>query len=177
MGFPFRLRAVWACVLAALFCLDAFCGGPDLKPVSRAAVVRSVIDGDTVQIQNGERVRLIGINAPEYEPWRNLEEPYGREAALFLKRLLTGKKIFLESDSEKKDKYGRTLSYAYFEDGRFINRLLVSEGYARARYYRPNGRYYQLLKEAEGEAKAGKKGLWAAGGPSKSGLEKFRARV
>ena len=122
--------------------------------------VQRVIDGDTLVLETGAHVRLIGINAPEYEPWKNVTEPYGKEAADFAKELLSGKSVALEQDTEPKDKYGRTLAYVYLEDGQMANKILVREGYAKARYYKPNGRYYQLLKEAENEARNLRKGLW-----------------
>ena len=120
-----------------------------------------MIDGDTFDLETGERIRLIGINSPEYEPWKHYEEPYGKEAAQFTQQMLSGRSVTLEKDLEPKDKYGRTLAYVYLEDGQMINQILVERGYAKARYYKPNGRYYSILKEAEKEAKRKQKGMWA----------------
>ena len=119
-----------------------------------------MIDGDTFYLENGERVRLIGIDAPEYEPWKERVDFYGREAAVYAQKWLTGKKVTLEEDAEEKDKYGRTLAYVYLQDGTFVNLELVKQGYARAKYYRPNGKHYKILKDAEKEAKNFKKGVW-----------------
>ena len=120
-----------------------------------------VVDGDTFQLDTGEKIRLIGIDTPEYQPWKHRADFYGKEAFLYAKSLLKNKKVRLEKDAEEKDKYGRTLAYVYLEDGTFVNRLLVTEGYARARNYPPDSRYQKTLKEAEEEAKGLKKGLWA----------------
>ena len=125
--------------------------------------VERVIDGDTVVLAGGEHVRLLGINAPEYEPWRHYAQPYGKESTACAGKWMAGKKVLLEHDTERKDKYGRTLAYVYLENGDLINRELVAEGCAKARYYAPNGRYYKILKEAEKTAKADHRGLW--GGP------------
>ncbi len=122
--------------------------------------VGSVIDGDTFKLDTGERIRLIGMDAPEYQPWKHRADFYGKEAFLFTKSLLGNKKVLLEKDASEKDKYGRTLAYVYLEDGTFVNRLLVAEGYARARNYPPDSRYQKTLKAAEKEAKTLKKGLW-----------------
>ena len=125
-------------------------------------VVRSVVDGDTFRLETGERVRLLGINAPEYEPWKNNVEYYGKEAAEYARKILGGKRVVLERDTEEKDKYGRTLAYVYLESGEFVNLLLVQEGFARARYYAPNGRYRKMLGEAQQKARLSKKGMWAS---------------
>ena len=120
--------------------------------------VLRVIDGDTFILASGEHVRLIGINSREYEPWKNFVQPCGREACDFAKKLLTGKTVSLERDEEPKDKYGRTLAYAYLDDGRMVNEILTREGYAEARTYKPNVRYREIFKTAAQEAKKNKAG-------------------
>ncbi len=123
-------------------------------------MVNRVIDGDTFELAGGERVRLIGINSPEYEPWKNIKQFFGKEASDYARKLLDGKKVRLELDSQTLDKYRRTLAYVYLEDGQFVNSLLVQEGYAKAKSYPPNNRYRQVFNELEKEAKKNKKGLW-----------------
>lgn len=122
--------------------------------------VRRVIDGDTFDLDGGERVRLIGIDAPEHQPWKNRVQFFGKEAYEFSRRLLTGKKVRLEKDIDPKDNYGRTLAYVYLEDGRFVNLLLAEEGYARAKYYPPNGHHTLELKKSQDKARTSQKGLW-----------------
>ena len=122
-----------------------------------------VIDGDTFQLDTGQRIRSIGVDTPEYQPWKHRADFYGKEAFLFAKRLLKDKKVLLERDVSENDKYGRRLAYVYLEDGTFVNRLLVAEGFARAKNYPPDSRYKKTLREAEKEAKTLKKGLWAGG--------------
>lgn len=124
------------------------------------ATVRRVIDGDTFDLEDGERVRLIGIDAPEYRPWKDRVDFFGKEASEYARKLLTDQTVRLEKDADTKDDYGRTLAYAYLEDGRFVNLLLVEEGYARAKYYAPNGRHYLELKRSQDNARRSKKGLW-----------------
>jgi micrococcal nuclease len=145
---------------ALAFVAFLFLGVAFAEGAARTALVTRVVDGDTIRVNAGERIRLIGINTPEYEPWKPFIQPYGKEAAEYSRELLTGKKVRLEPDVEPKDKYGRTLAYVYLEDGTFVNELLVREGYARAIYYAPNGRHYTELKAAEKEAKAEHKGVW-----------------
>lgn len=122
--------------------------------------VRYVLDGDTFDLEGGERVRLIGIDTPEYRPRKDHVDFFSREASEYSRKLLTGKRIRLEKDVDLKDNYGRTLAYVYLEDGTFVNRLLVEEGYARAKYFSPNGRHYLELKTSQEKAQKQKKGLW-----------------
>ncbi len=124
--------------------------------------MRWVIDGDTFETTAKERVRLIGINTPEYQPWRQKVEPYGKEAAAAAREILNKRVVYLEEDVLKLDVYGRTLAYVYLEDGRFVNALLVMQGMAKARVYPPNMRYQSILKRAQQEAKSAKLGLWSA---------------
>jgi micrococcal nuclease len=134
----------------------------------REAVISRVVDGDTVKLSSGEKIRFIGVDTPEYEPWKNFEEPYGREASEYTKKNLTGKTVELESDVDAYDKYGRRLVYVFLEDGTLYNERLVDEGYAEAKYYAPNGRYRDRLNKAERKARAAKKGVWS--------LDKSKAR-
>ena len=149
-----KVLLVWAAILL----IAVYASAAD----RREGVVRWVIDGDTFELGTGERVRLIGIDTPEYQPWKNKVQYFGREAGNYSRSLLRGKRVLLEEDAVKKDRYGRTLAYVYLNDGAlFVNQNLVEEGYARAKYFPPNGRYYSLLKDAEQRAKKEKKGFWA----------------
>ena len=128
-------------------------------PAARARVTR-VIDGDTVVIDNGCRVRYIGVDTPETRHPKKGVEYFGKEASDFNRRLVAGKKIRLEYDAEKFDKYGRLLAYVY-ADGVFVNAELVVAGYARARPVPPNTKHADLFLDLQSKAKAGKKGLWS----------------
>lgn len=136
--------------------------GPVLGVTHPASgIVEWVIDGDTFVITGGEKVRLIGVDAPEYNPNHGKVQLYGKEAFQFARKLLKEKLVTLEYDVKKEDDYGRNLAYVFLKDGRFVNLVMVSEGLARAKYYKPNGKYYLQLKQAEAEAKRQKKGIWA----------------
>lgn len=153
-------RRGWA---GALLFLCLFAPGAEASPPKDAtrSFVSHVVDGDTFRAAGGERVRLAGINAPEYEPWKDRVDFYGKEAREYLRGLLTGKAVLLEYDVERRDKYGRTIAYVYLEDGRFVNQDLVESGYAKARTYFPNVRHDAALKAAERKAKAARKGVWS----------------
>jgi len=137
----------------------------------RSGIVHWVIDGDTFELETGERIRLIGIDAPEYQPWKGPVDAFGKEAAHFLKQLLDRQPVFLELDAEIKDKYGRTLAYVYLPSGEFVNLRLVREGLARVKPYPPNMRYYALLKNAQKKAQSEKRGVWVKRISRRNGLD------
>ena len=121
-------------------------------------VVR-IIDGDTIEIEGGERVRYIGIDTPEVYP---SAEYYGMEAWEKNQELVGGCLVTLESDVSDRDRYGRLLRYVYV-DGVFVNAELVRLGCARAEPYPPDTRHHELLEQLEEEARAAHRGLWGAG--------------
>ena len=129
-------------------------------PETTSAIVYEVIDGDTIKLQNGERIRLLAINTPE------LGQPYYEEARNRLKELIEGKTVTLEEDVEDKDQYGRLLRYIYVGDT-FVNLEMVREGYANVYIISPNIKYSNEFKKAEEEeeAKTAERGIWQ---PSKS---------
>lgn len=127
--------------------------------------VSKVVDGDTFWIINGkkenEKVRLIGVNAPESRKSGKKEIGYyGKESKIYLGQLLMGKKVRLEYDVRKYDRYKRTLAYVYLENGTFLNAHLVKNGYASAMTVPPNVRYADLFVQLQKEAREKRKGLW-----------------
>ncbi len=121
------------------------------------ALVIQVIDGDTIIIEGGYRVRYIGIDTPEIHPEL---EAYGREALQANRKLVEGKEVRLERDVSETDKYGRLLRYV-FVDGVFVNAELVREGLAYAKAYPPDTKYQAYLDELEAEARQAGRGIWA----------------
>ena len=123
--------------------------------------VASVVDGDTIVLENGERVRYLGIDTPETVHPSKPVECYGPEASARNKELVEGKRVRLESDTTDRDQYGRLLRYVYVGDT-LVNAVLVQEGYAYSYYYPPDTQRYQELATLEQEAKAQGRGLWSA---------------
>jgi len=126
--------------------------------------VSRVIDGDTIELESGQKVRYIGIDTPEtVDPLRD-PQCFGQEASLQNKKLVEGKEVYLEKDVSQTDKYGRLLRYIYLEESDVsINELLVKEGYAVASSYPPDIKYQEKLRVAEQEARNNQKGLWREG--------------
>jgi micrococcal nuclease len=128
-------------------------------PPGKLVRVKWVADGDTVVLLSGEKVRLIGIDAPETHHPEKPVEPFGPEAAEYLRQLVEGKEVLLVLDKKHKDEYSRTLGYLFLQD-LFVNAHLVKEGYARASSRRPNTTYESLFAELEGQAQSQGKGMW-----------------
>lgn len=126
------------------------------------AFCRNIADGDTlfVKINNrDETIRLLGIDTPEIEGKYVNAEFFGIEASEYTGKLAIRKKIRLEYDREKRDKYGRLLAYVYLPDGRMLNKLLIKNGYARVyRFFKyKNKKEFLKLEKA---AKTKCLGLW-----------------
>ena len=146
-------------------------------------LVKRVIDGDTFELESKERVRLLGIDTPEKFQSNKLEkdsersgqdkktiQKLGSMASDYAKKLVEGKQVVLipEPNHEDKDKYGRLLRYVYLEDGTFINKKLVEDGYANAYRQFPISKLDELI-QAEKVARENNKGLWGEIG----GLKQF----
>jgi len=112
-----------------------------------------VIDGDTIELEDGSRVRYIGIDTPE------TNQNYGTEATQANSSLVLGKTITLVRDISYLDKYGRILAYVYVGD-LFVNAHLVREGFATVYTYPPDVRYSDLFLDLQNQAQAEGKGLW-----------------
>lgn len=125
------------------------------------AQVERIIDGDTFRLENGQTVRLIGIDTPELHHPRIAEECFAREAAAFLSTLIEGKTIRLKKDVSETDRYGRLLRFAY-TDTIFINDFLLRQGFATAVTFPPDVAHASDFRHAEQEARENGRGLWGA---------------
>jgi micrococcal nuclease len=123
------------------------------------AVVRYVIDGDTVVLSDGEKIRYIGINSPEINHPTRGTEPYAQEASKTNRKLVQRRKVKLVYDIERTDKYGRTLAYVW-ADTTFVNAHLIRQGLARAMIIPPNTKYEKLFRRLEQEARRAGRGMW-----------------
>lgn len=127
----------------------------DVTKLPKSAVVKRVIDGDTVELFNGTVLRYVGVTAPEEG------EDFAEEATILNKELVEGKEIKLEYDNYKSDKFGRVLAYPIINDKNICIEL-VSKGMAELVIYqkrKPFIHQVQLL-EAQEQAKKQKLGIW-----------------
>jgi micrococcal nuclease len=142
---------------------------------SEVSAVKRVVDGDTFELENGERVRLLGIDTPEKFTSNKMDsdakksgldveiiKQLGEAASHYADSLMKDRKIFLVSDplNDDKDRYGRLLRYVYTEDGMLYNLKIILDGYAFAYTNFP-----VIMKDtfirAEESARKNKRGLWS----------------
>lgn len=136
---------------------------PSAKPIftNEFVKVTKVIDGDTIEIEGGYRIRYIGIDTPETVHPSQPVECFGKEASTKNKELVEGKTVRLERDITELDRYGRLLRYVWLGDV-LVNEILVKEGYATSYTYPPDVKYQERFVQTEREARENKKGLWAS---------------
>jgi micrococcal nuclease len=132
---------------------DTLISPPDINSTRSAKVIR-VIDGDTIEIEGGERVRYLGINAPESG------QPFSTEATRENERLAAGRAVSLEFDVQTQDRYGRLLAYVWAGDV-LVNKEIVKNGYAVSETIEPNVKYQDLIVKAQAEAREACRGLWS----------------
>ena len=126
------------------------------EPAITNADVARVVDGDTVVLRDGRRLRYIGIDTPEIG---DNVELYGPQATEYNDKLVEGRRVVLERDTSNKDRFGRLLRYVYV-DGILVNAELVREGYAVARVYSPDTIYAQCFAALQQEAMEAQRGMW-----------------
>ena len=134
-----------------------------------AYTVSRAVDGDTLLLTNGQRVRLLGVDTPETVKPNTPVEPFGPEASAYTKQALAeyGNRVYLRLDRERTDKFGRTLAFVYLGESdappaRLLNEELVQAGLGRAllsfNYSAPMKR---RLAKAQADAKANRRGIWS----------------
>ena len=139
--------------------------------------VKCVIDGNTLELEDGEIVRLIGVDTPKTKDPRKPVQYFNKEAAEFTRRMVEGKKVYLEYDQTKKDKYGRTLAYVHkmvtlgilssshepsprIQEEVVLNEEIIRRGYGHA-YTKYPFKHMEKYKALEKEAREAKIGMWA----------------
>ncbi|OGD86495.1 hypothetical protein A2Z23_00015, partial [Candidatus Curtissbacteria bacterium RBG_16_39_7] len=163
-----NLRHFLYLVLSLSILLAATIVGPFfLKPhrlgeQARLVEVKRAIDGDTIELVGGQRVRYIGIDTPELDK----RDCYSSEAAERNKELVVGKFVRLEKDVSETDKYGRLLRYVYAVDKKnkteiFVNEQLINEGFALTLTLPPDVAFAEKFVEEERQARKHKIGLWS----------------
>jgi micrococcal nuclease len=136
-------------------------------------LVTRVVDGDTLKLEDGQYLRLLGIDTPEMHESAKLErdalrskqsveaiKQMGRESYAFTRQMVEGKRVRLEFDTERQDKYNRLLAYVFLHDGTFLNARIVEEGYASITHYKLNVKYADLFLKLYQQARENRRGLW-----------------
>jgi micrococcal nuclease len=121
---------------------------------SKQVGIKEVIDGDTIELESGERIRYIGIDTPEKD------QPFFGEATRANQELLKKGKYTLEYDNDRQDDWGRTLAYVWI-DTLMVNAELVREGLASVYLISPNFKHKDELIAFQNQARAKKAGIWS----------------
>lgn len=129
--------------------------------------VEEVVDGDTIRVLSGrgvERVRLIGIDAPEVDHDGDWDECWAEESKAFVSDAIVDRGIWLTFDAECEDDYDRTLAYVHTRlgDQGFLQRTLLLEGWVSAFAVSPNTSFQTIFGNDEAEARSEGRGLWGA---------------
>lgn len=166
-------------VLAFIFSISHFNLYQNLPNINTAALggekdktdfysVSRVVDGDTLVLSiDGvdKKLRLIGINTPETVDPRRPVQCYGKEASKHMKDIADNQYVQLEYDDTQgnTDKYDRILAYAYLQDGRMLNKMMIADGYAFEYTYEKSNpyKYQSAFKAAQKIAEHEYRGLWA----------------
>ena len=141
----------------------------ETSPVSYHRV-KYVYDGDTVLLDPHQKVRYLGVNAPEVDHAGEASAFMARDAWQFNRRKVEGIQVRLEFDSERQDRYGRLLAYVFLKNGKMVNALLVRKGLAYVFFHGRNMKYRDLLLGCQREAMDERLGIWSR--PA-DGKEKF----
>jgi micrococcal nuclease len=125
---------------------------------SGSVTVARIIDGDTVKLSDGQKVRYLLIDTPEKK------DPFFDEATRLNESLVLGRPVRLELDVEPRDVYGRTLAFLFVEDeeGRevFVNAEIVRRGLATLYVVGENLKHRDRILAAQREAHGERRGLW-----------------
>jgi len=129
------------------------------------AKVTRVVDGDTIDLSTGERVRYVGVDTPEIHHPAKPVQCFGKEASEKNKELVLDKEVRLEKDVSDKDRYNRLLRYVYIpsENNFFVNDYLARQGFAHAATFPPDVKFSQQFLAAERKARENSRGLWTPG--------------
>jgi len=152
--------AVLLCLIAQRFLRPAESDSKFSFDSAGPYLVERVVDGDTLLLSGGTRVRLLGVDTPETKHPTRPVEPLGPEASEFTRLHVEGRKVTLKFDRERRDRYRRVLAYVYLGDW-FLNEELIRAGYSRAETGFP---YSTVMKgrfrKAEQDARDAGRGIW-----------------
>ena len=167
MSFTYLKKALFVSAFFYIGCISvhsATCVIELTKDGSRLSqgVVKQVIDGDTIHLTDGRKVRLLNIDTPEINHDNpSLSEPLAIEARQYLNSLIkAGQKIWLESDHRTHDRFKRQLAHVYDGQKRHLGAALIKKGLAQLLILPPNVAHSQCMMSLEQQARVNKQGIW-----------------
>lgn len=165
-----RTILAWAAAALALSAVVAVSRAliPYASPPSSGAspawrLCVEAVEGDFILLDGRERVRLLGVDCPEVDEGKPPER-LGPEATVFTRELAVDRRVRLEYDGRRRDRFGRTLAYAFFEDGTLLNAEIIRQGFgvANPKYAHRRMREFRAI---EREAKQARRGIWGLPDP------------
>ena len=157
---PWSGALITSLILLAGYGLLLNACGDERSAPPQAALVVQVVDGDTVVLAGGIKVRVLGIDAPEMEKDGHPADFLAHKAKATLAELTLDRTVSLEYDRLRYDHYGRLLAYLRLSDHTLVNSELVRRGLARVYLIAPNLRYQKDLLAAQQEAIEAQRGVW-----------------
>ncbi len=168
--------------LLSVYCICLMCCGlllvscrSSIAPSGMTVKIERVVSGNTLEIlgQNNqeqlfEKVRLIGIDAPDLK-----QQPWGLAAKQQLENMINNETVLLETDLENKDRYGRLMAYIWQKD-LLLNEQLIAAGYALYVPRSPNNKYNQRFARAQEKARLLGLGIWNPQQPMRLTPAEFR---
>ena len=157
--FFFALSLIYSSsVNSASHCRSA---AQQLNSVKDWAEVSRIVDGDTIHLEDGRKIRFIGINTPEIGYKGKLSQPFAQRAKKILQGLLQqNQKVGLYYDKERNDKYKRTLAYVVLSNGQNIAEVLLKKGLAQSIVVPPNVQQINCFRQLEKQAREARSGIW-----------------
>ena len=130
-----------------------------------SGVVREVVDGDTLVLEDGTTVRLVGIMTPKLPLGRRgfRTEPLAHDAKAALEALTLGRRVTLSYGGQRIDRYGRALAHLHDEDGLWIQGELLRRGLARVYTFSDNTALSTRMLTLENETRMAGRGVWTDG--------------
>jgi micrococcal nuclease len=147
-----KLKKLFLLIILASLCLS-------MAPADYRSV-NFIYDGDTILLNGGDKVRYLGIDAPEIDHNGGKSEFMAHAARNFNNKLVKGARVKLEYDQEKRDQYGRHLAYVFLENGDMVNAVLLRKGLAHVLLYSLNVKYKALLLDCQRKAMKERLGIW-----------------
>lgn len=132
-----------------------------VKSYDDSAMVKYVVDGDTLVLSDNRKVRFIGINTPELERYPVKPEVFALQAKRYLESVLRdSKKIYLSFGAQSQDRYGRLLAHIFLDNGRNVNAMLLEQGLASVIAIPPNVKLLRCYLHIERLAQKKRKNIW-----------------
>lgn len=126
----------------------------------RTGMVKAVIDGDTLVLQGGERLRLIGVNTPEMGHDGKSNQPLAALARTFVTHFLDSGTLLYQIGEAQRDRYGRLLAYVFDENRRNLEEALIGAGMGWHVAIPPNNALSRCLADSENRARRAGQGVW-----------------